>query len=158
MKPEGTSGGLEVELRIAGIGRFFGAAFLAVWLAGWAVGEAFALWILGVGAWSLLTGQPPEAGREPFRPELALPVGLFLLFWLALWTLGGVMAGRELLRLLFGGDRIRLGHDRLEIERSYGLFRSRETLRRDDLRRFYCRPANAALCVETARGTTELTR
>ena len=85
MKLEGTSAGLEAELRIAGFGRFFGAAFLAVWLAGWAVGEAFALWILGVGAWSLLTGQPPEVGRAPLRPELALPVGLFLLFWLAFW-------------------------------------------------------------------------
>jgi hypothetical protein len=51
-----------------------------------------------------------------------------------------------------------VGHDTLEIERSYGLFRSREKLQRDELRRFYCRPASAALCVETARGTTELTR
>jgi hypothetical protein len=155
---EGKSAGLEAELRITGIGRFFGVAFLGFWLVGWAVGEAFALWILGVGAWSLLTGQPPEAGREPFRPEFALPVGLFLLFWLSLWTLGGVMAGRELLRLLFGRDRIRVGHDTLEIEHSYGLFRSREKLQRNELRRFYRRPGSAALCVETARGTTELTR
>ena len=158
IKLESTSAGFEAELRIAGIGRFFGAAFLAVWLTGWVVGEAFALGILGLGAWSLLTGQPPGIGRESLRPELALPTGLFLLFWLALWTLGGVMAGHELLRLLFGRDRILVGPDTLEIERSYGLFRSREKLKRDELRRFYCRPASAALCVETARGTTELTK
>jgi hypothetical protein len=122
------------------------------------VGEAFALGILGVGGWSILTGQPPGAGREPLRLEMALPVGLFLLFWLTLWTVGGVMAGRELLRLLFGRDRIRLDNDALEIERSYGLFRSREKLPRDELRRVYQKPGSAAICVETARGTTELTQ
>ena|SRR5437879_893267 len=96
MKLERTAAGLEAQLRSAGIGRFFGATFLAVWLVGWAVGEAFALWMLVVGGCSLLTGQPPEVGREPIRPELALPVGSFLLFWLTLWTFGGVMAVREL--------------------------------------------------------------
>jgi hypothetical protein len=158
MKIERTGAGLEARLAMAGISRFFSAAFLAVWLAGWAVGEAFAVWLLSVGAWSLLTGHPPEAGREPLRPEVALPIGLFLLFWLALWTLGGVMAGRELLRLLFGRDCVRVGNDALEIEHSYGLFCSRERLPQVELRRFYRRPGSAALCVETARGTTELTR
>ena len=143
---------------VTGIGRFFSAGFLAIWLAGWAVGEAFALWFLAVGARSLLTGQPPEPGREPLRPELALPAGLFLLFWLSLWTLGGVMAGRELLRMLFGRDRIRLGYEALEIEHSYGLFRSREALPRVELRRFYQKRGSAALCVETRRGMKELTR
>src|SRR6185503_82552 len=133
-------------LAVKGIGRFFSAGFLACWLAGWAVGEAFALWFLCAGAWALLTGHAPGVGRQPLRPEVALPVGLFLLFWLALWTLGGVMAGRELLRLLFGRDRIRMGHDTLEIEHSYGLFRSREKLQRNELRRFYRRPGSAALC------------
>jgi len=158
MKIERTGAGFEAHLRITGISRFFGAAFLAVWLAGWAVGEAFALWLLSAGARSILTGHPPEAGREPLRLEVALPVGLFILFWLALWTLGGVMAGRELLRLLFGRDCIRVGDDTLEVEHSYGLFRSRERLPQVELRRFYRRPGSAALCVETAHGTTELTR
>ena len=158
MKIERTGAGLEVRLAGGGIGRFFSAGFLAFWLAGWAVGEAFALGILGVGGWSLLSGQPPGAGREPVRLASALPVGLFLLFWLSLWTLGGVMAGRELLRLLFGRDRICVTNDTLEIERSYGLFCSREKLPHDELRRVYRKPGSAAICVETARGTTELTR
>ncbi len=158
MRSQRTAAELEAQLDVTGIGRFFSAGFLAFWLAGWAVGEAFALWFLGVGARSLLTGQPPEPGREPLRPELALPVGLFLLLWLLLWTLGGVMAGRELLRILFGRDRIRLGYEALEIEHSYGLFRSREELPRVELRRFYRKPRGSALCVETTRGMTELTR
>jgi hypothetical protein len=140
------------------MGRFFSAAFLGFWLAGWTVGEGFAFWMLGRGARSLLTGEPLGAGHKSLGLEAALPVGLFLLFWLTLWTLGGVMAGRELLRLLFGRDRILMGHDTIEIEHSFGLFRWRDTLKRADLRRFYRRPGSVALCVETARGTTELTR
>jgi len=158
MQSQRTAAGLETQLDVTGIGRFFSAAFLVVWLAGWAVGEAFALWFLAVGARALVTGQPPEPGRASLRPELALPVGLFLLFWLSLWTLGGVMAGRELLRILFGRDRIRLGDAALEIEHSYGLFRLREELPRVELRRFYRKPRGAALCVETTCGMTELTR
>src|SRR5213075_958612 len=92
---ERTGAGFEARLRITGFSRFFGVPFLTVWLLGWAAGEVFALCMLAVGAWSLLTGQPPGAGRAPLRPEVALPIGLFLLFWLALWTLGGVMAARE---------------------------------------------------------------
>ena len=42
MNLERTEAGLETRLRIAGISRFGGAAFLLVWLAGWAVGECFA--------------------------------------------------------------------------------------------------------------------
>jgi hypothetical protein len=158
MKLHRTPAGLEAQLQITGIGRFISAAFLTVWLLMWAVGEGAVLCILAVGSWSLLTGQPPGAGRELLRPELALPVGLFLLFWLSFWTFGGVAAGRELLRLLFGRDRILAGIDALEIEHSCGLFRSRRSLRRDEIRRFYRRPSGKGVCVETTSGTIELTR
>jgi hypothetical protein len=66
--------------------------------------------------------------------------------------------GCELLRLLFGRDRIRVTPDGLEVEQCCGLFRSREKVPPDEIRRFYRRPGGASLCVETARGTTELTR
>jgi hypothetical protein len=158
MKIERTGTRLEARLAIRGIGRFFSAAFLAFWLAGWAAGEAFALWILAVGARSVLTGEPPGAGQKPMSPEMALGAGLFLLFWLALWTIGGIAAWRELLRLLFGRDRILAQPDCVEVEQSCGLFRRVKRLPREGIRRFYRMPGSAALCVETASGTTELTR
>jgi hypothetical protein len=89
MNLERTANGLEARLKITGLSRFVGVAFLALWLCFWAVGEAFPIWFLTVGAWALLTGNPPEPGRQPLSPKWALPVGLFLLFWLAFWTLGG---------------------------------------------------------------------
>jgi hypothetical protein len=158
MKLDRTAAGLEAQLRVSGFGRFFAAGFLGFWLAGWAAGEAFVVWILSAGAWSLLTGEPPDAGRERLRPELALPAGLFLLLWLSLWTLGGIAAARELLRLLFGRDRMLVRYDGVEIERSYGLLRSRRALRRDEIRRFYQSPTKTVLNIETTRGTIELTR
>src|SRR5881396_2695801 len=98
MMLEQTGSGWETRLKINGASRFLGAPFLAFWLAGWAVGEVFALSLLAVGACSLVTGRPPGSGHNPLTLGVALPVGLFLLFWLTFWTFGGFLAGRELLR------------------------------------------------------------
>jgi len=158
MKVEQTGTGLEARLDIRGIGRFFGAAFLCVWLAGWAVGESVVLWIVGKGAWSLLTGQAFGSGDKPVHFGVAMIVGLFLVVWLFFWTLGGMAAGGELLRLLFGRDIVLAGDDGLEIKHSYGLFRSVKRWPRNEIRRFYRTSARTPLCVETTRGTTEVTR
>jgi hypothetical protein len=158
MKVEQTGSGLEARLDISGIGRFFGAAFLAFWLAGWAVGEGVVLWILGKGAWSLLTGTPLGPGDKPIAFGMVIAIGLFLLVWLSFWTLGGVAAGRELLRLLFGRDVVLAGDDGLQIKHFYGFFRSAKRWPRDDIRRFYRTTLCAPLCVETTRGTAEVTR
>jgi len=153
-----TDFGLEAQFRNTGFFRFFSAGFLGVWLAGWAIGEVVVTCILCFGAWALLTDQPPGANREPLAPEFAIPMGLFLLFWLSFWTLGGFLAGREFLRLLFGCDRITATVDGLTITHSYGIFRSRDNLSRNEIRRIYRQPRNAALCAETTRGIVELTR
>ena len=158
MKIEHTTSGLEARFKIAGVGRFGGAAFLALWLLFWAPFEAAVIWILGKGLWSLLTGEPPAADHTPLTAGIALPAGLFLLFWLAFWTLGGLAAGHELLRLLFGRDRIVAGCDGLEIVPGRGLYRSRRKVGRQEIRRFYRQPSGTTLCVETTRGTIELTR
>ena len=158
MRVERTADGLETRLDITGVGRFIGAAFLAFWLVGWAVGEGFALWMLAVGARALLTGEPPGAGHQPLGLEGALAGEVFLAVWLTFWTIGGLAAGGELLRLLFGRDRVLARYDRLEVEHSYGLFRSVKRLSRGEIRRFYRTTAGAPLCVETTRGTTILTR
>jgi hypothetical protein len=153
-----TDAGFEVVLRSTGVGRFFGAGFLGLWLLGWLAGEAFAIWMLGAGGWSFLTGQPPAAGREPVTLGVAVAAGLFLIFWLSLWTLGGVAAIWEFLRLLCGKDRIEVAADGVKIDNGYGLFHSEKNLRRAEVRRFYCRPSHPPLCADTTRGSIELTR
>jgi len=153
-----TSAGFEAVLRSTGIGRFFGVAFLGLWLIGWFAAEAFAIWMLAVGGWSFFSGQPPANGREPVTLGVAVAAGLFLLFWLSLWTFGGVAALWEFLRLLCGKDRIEARPDGVKIENGYGLFRLKKNLRRDEVRQFYCRPSLPALCADTTRGSIELTR
>ncbi|HYV27450.1 MAG TPA: hypothetical protein VFA77_07945, partial [Candidatus Eisenbacteria bacterium] len=157
MTLEQTGSGLEARLQIGGITRFIGAAFLSFWLVGWAVGETFACSILCLGAWSLLTGKPLRHGHEPLGLAVALAGGLFLLFWLTIWTFGGLAAGRELLRLLFARDILLARHDALEITNSYGLFRSVKRLPREEIRRFYRTSPRAPLCAETTSGITVLT-
>jgi hypothetical protein len=155
-EPTGT--GLIAQLQVKGFARFISGGFLACWLAGWAVGETFAIRVLAAGAWSMVTGRVPGAGQEPITLTASLPAGLFLLVWLSLWTLGGIAAGRELLRLLFGRDRFVARPDGLEIEHSFGLFRSTERVSRQEIRRVYPSSAGAALSAETARGPVILTR
>ncbi len=150
--------GLEATLKSSGFGRFGGAAFLSVWLTFWLAGESVVAWILIRGAWALVTGEPPGVGRAPLETAPALAVGLFMLTWLAFWTLGGVLAARELLSLLFGRDRFVVRLDAVEVEYHFGLFRTRKSFRRDQVRRFYRVPARDILSVDTKRGTVELTR
>src|SRR5262245_1771644 len=83
-----TGDGLEFLLRPRGAGRYPGAAFLIVWLCGWALGEAFVLWILVKGAIALVTGAPPDPGRDPLVLGPALAVAAFLFVWLFFWTIG----------------------------------------------------------------------
>src|SRR5262245_11312413 len=155
MMLERTASGLEMELRATGIGRFLLAGFLSFWLTGWAAGEAFALWMLVGGARSLLTtGHSSGGHHQPLSVGMAVAAGVFLLFWLTLWTFGGIAAGRELLRLLFGRDRFRVNYDRLEVEQSFGLFRLVKRFPREQIRRFFRTTPFAALSVESTGGTT----
>ena len=158
MKIERTLAGLHVTLRPAGFARYGTALFLAIWLAGWAAGEAFALWALVAGAWALITGSPMSAGAEPLALGPALAAGLFLLVWLSIWTLGGYAAGAELLRILFGGDDLNARGDGLEIVHRYGPFRTTTFIPRADLRAFHCQTKGNALVATTASASVELTR
>src|SRR5688572_29573937 len=117
---EQTLDGWELRLLPRGPGRFVGAVFLIVWLSGWAVGEAFALWILVKGVIALVTGQPPDPGRDTLEVGVAGMAGAFLLLWLFLWTLGGIAAIGELLRSLWGEDRLLVSGGRLSLTRVRG--------------------------------------
>ena len=157
MHVEESAIGRERRLQVSGIGRFLGVPFLSVWLVGWAIGEFFALAVLVKGGWSVLTGHAQAGAGVPLAVG-AVFAGLFLLVWLSLWTLGGIAAGHELLRLLFGRDVILSRQDELQIQHHYGLFRSVKNVRRDEIRRVYRPSPGGPVCVDTTRGTIELTR
>lgn len=153
-----TAEGYELRLRSKGAGRYVGAAFLAVWLCGWAVGEAFALWFLAWGAHGVLTSRPGPGGHEPLGPGPALAAGVFLLVWLTLWTFGGVMAIRELLLMLWGEDRLVVNPDGLAVSHLRGPFRSGRRIPRDQLRGIRTRGRAGVIVAETARAVVALSR
>jgi hypothetical protein len=157
VKVERTIAGLQADLHVTGIGRFFAAAFIGAWLVGWAAGEAFALWALVSGVRSFFKGEPPQPGNEGTGIAFALFLGAFLIVWLTFWTIGGIMAGRMFLQLLFGRDRILASHDGVEVVHSFGLFRTVERLPRGEIRRFYRPPNGTVLNAETTKGTRPLT-
>jgi hypothetical protein len=155
---ERTNEGWQLRLRSRGVGRYVGASFLAFWLCGWVAGEAFALWILIVGAIALLTGRPPEPGREPLDPGPAVMTGAFLLIWLTIWTFGGIAAIAELLRLLWGDDRITVSSGRLTVSWARGPFRRTREFERDAIRKISLVGRHDHLALETDRGSVELSR
>jgi hypothetical protein len=158
MAGERTPEGWQARLKPAGAARFISAAFLIFWLCGWAVGEGVALWFLTKGILALMNGAPFEEGRPPMAIGPALAIGGFLLLWLSLWTLGGIAALGEVLRLLWSEDRIIANPGGIVVVRSRGPFRSRRELPRDVLQCVALATRNDALVAETSRERVELTR
>ena len=78
-----------------GMARWTQCGFLLAWIGGWALGEAFALWTL------MVTFRGGRSGEG--LPQFA---AVFLIVWLAMWTFGGLMAGLQVIRLLFGREEI----------------------------------------------------
>jgi hypothetical protein len=149
--------GRELVFRPRGAGRFVQVAFLSIWLVAWAVGETFALFLLGHGIWALWTGSPAMGQEEPLGWGIALAVGSFLIVWLSLWTLGGVMAMQEWLRLVWARHRLRVSAGGIELTRQLGPWITTRRLARGDIRRIYVTPYRAVLTAETANGVVELT-
>jgi hypothetical protein len=156
MHAEGIPQGSEIRLAPRGAGRWFSAAFLLVWLCGWALGEAFALWFLIKGAIALLSGNPPDPGREPLEVGPAVAIGAFLILWLLLWTVGGIAAMAELLRLTWAEDRLAVRGGSLIVQRRRGPFRTVREIGRDTIRHIALAPRNDRLVVETDRSTVEV--
>jgi hypothetical protein len=158
-EPDGS--GTQVTLRVSGILRFLPAAFLAVWLCGWAVGEWFALRLFASAVrtllgWSFLERWFPALhGTPPSGPMIGFFVA-FLVFWLTLWTVGGVGAFYQLLMLLFGRDVVRWDGETLEIRHSALWFASWE---RVDARAITgLRSARACLVADTRQRAVRVTR
>jgi hypothetical protein len=154
--------GSEASLRPAGIARFVGAAFLSVWLAGWVVGESFAIGFLVMlfravlGAAAGMNLPPP--GAEWAAGGAAAFAIVFLLVWLTLWTFGGLAAITELLRSLAGEDLISVMPSGLTLVRRAGPFRRTYTFDRAAVRRIRFRKQNREIVIDTSTGTKVLTK
>lgn len=153
--------GASASLRPTGVLRYFGAAFLLVWLAGWAVGEVVALGFLvmlvrsivgsAIGAtWPVPGGDWIVGGAAGF-------VLLFLIVWLTLWTFGGFAAIRELLRSLAGEDRISVESMAVEVQHRAGPFRRTRNVERSHVRGVRLRRHDKAVMLDTASGSEVVT-
>jgi hypothetical protein len=134
-------------LRPHGLGRFVGATFLAIALSVWAVGEAFALWLLIVGAIAL----PSEAS-----PGSVIGAGAFLLFWLTIWTSSGHAGFRAFLRLLWSSDVIVVGPEGVRVHHRLGPFHSVVELPRETIFGIYAIPGENTLFADTRTGPSVL--
>ncbi len=142
------------SLRPQGCARWFGASFLAVWLVGWVMGEVFAAGgLVGVAASFL-----PSSLVGDWRPK-SFPTGMgavlsgsFLLGWLSLWTVGGIAAIKELLRLLWSSDEISVAGSTLTVRSRIGLWPRTRRFERDDLRVVRLREHDQWLVAETRAG------
>jgi len=148
--------GASVSLRPSGVGRYFGAAFLLVWLAGWLAGEVFALGFLFMLVRSVVGSAVGASWPVPGGDWIAGGAGLvilFLLVWLTLWTFGGVAAINELLRSVAGEDRVSVQSAGVELERRAGPFRRLRNFERSTIRRVRLRPHDKAVMMDTTSGT-----
>ena len=144
-----------------GVARYIGAAFLMVWLAGWVVGEAVAIIFLVMLIRSVLGSLVgvswPVPGGEWIAGGAAGFFFLFLVIWLALWTVGGFAAITHLLRSLAGEDLVTVRAGDVELVRRAGPFRRVRTLDRSRIRRVRIRRHDHAVVIDTASGTEPIT-
>jgi len=154
--------GPSATLRPTGFIRYIGAAFLTVWLVGWAIGEALALGFLIMLIRSVVGSAAgmswPVPGGEWIAGGAAGFVFLFLIVWLSLWTFGGFAAIHEVLRSVAGEDRISAEPARIEVVRRAGLFRRVRTFDRSLIRRVRIRRHDKAVVMDTASSTEVITK
>ena len=85
--------------------RMLPAAFLCVWLCGWAMGEYFAggaLLSLLAERWAPGLAAGLQTRFHAPSGDMALPVIGFLALWVTVWTIGGLAAFGQLVSLLIG--------------------------------------------------------
>jgi hypothetical protein len=147
-------------LKPIGWGRVFEIPFLALWLSFWVVGEGVAVTLLGAILGDLIARAlgVTLSFSSRLAPDGSAPFFLlFLLFWLTMWTLGGIAAGTHFLRALAGRDVISVSPDGLEIEWRAGPFRRRRTIKRGDIRRVRLNLQGNTVVVDFAGGTADIT-
>jgi hypothetical protein len=152
-----TEEGLEARFRPRGIGRWFSAAFLSIWLCGWLAGECFAIGMLVLGVGSFLNGAPAPGSPATMPIGVAAVAAHILRLWLSFWTLGGWAAGYHLLQLISSEDRILVRHDALVVRRRIGPFRSTRTVPRAEIDGIHSIARKNRVIADTTGGTIELT-
>ncbi len=134
-------------LRPRGLGRFFLAAFLIVWCAGWAVGEVLVLSVLGSGLAGLVRLGPVTEMWEMSASERVVGGG-FLLVWLAGWTVGGIAALSALANALAGREAVFASPLGLRVDAGVGPFRQARTVSRASILGVTLMPDRGAVVVE----------
>ena len=114
---------ITATLKPRGWARLVVAAFLALWLCPWAVGEGVTLYV-GAGLLRSLFAEGTTPAGWLVAGLIALAVG----GWLVLWTLGGAGALHTLGMLLIGSERLEATPRRLVVESAVGFWRKRRTL------------------------------
>jgi hypothetical protein len=151
---------LPASLRPYGWGRYLDSAFLIVWLAMWLVGEVLMV-ALTVGTIISLIAvilglAPPAFLPKVTDPGVAAGFLLFGLFWLTLWTVGGVAAATHLLRSLAGEDIVSLTSEALVVRRRAWIFHRTRTFPRADIRGVTTSTKGASLSVYTGAKGVEV--
>lgn len=123
---------LELRFRPSGPGRWLEAAFLSLWLLGWAAGELAVAAVLLAGSRTWLQGH--SLPGLPSAPLALLVPALFLSLWLGFWTLGGLLALRQWLRCFWAEDRLCLSATDLDCHHRLGPWQRRRSLPRDAIR------------------------
>jgi hypothetical protein len=107
---------------------YFAMIFLGIWLTGWAFGEIMVGGIFLAGIVQLFFKTPailPAVGQSGVAGLFG--GGLFMLVWLAGWTVGGGYALYTFLWQLTGKENIEVSYDLIKIQRAlFGLGRTRE--------------------------------
>jgi hypothetical protein len=156
----GPSGLETISLRPIGWGRYIEVVFLGVWLAGWLAGEVVVLIVFG----GMVAGMIAAAFgitlsfASRLAPDGSAPFFvLFMIFWLTMWTIGGIAAGTQFLRALAGRDSISVSPAGLELEWRAGPFRRRRTLAHGTIRRVRLGLKGEPVIADTATGRIDIT-
>ncbi|MFA6958442.1 MAG: hypothetical protein WC538_21455 [Thermoanaerobaculia bacterium] len=148
MQVDEGAGTVHLVFRPSGRARFIAIAFLAFWLCGWRAGEWFALRLI---VCSLHDKEGNQLARLLGHPAGWLVAGLVLL-WFVFWTIGGLGAGYELLRMLAGRDALTVAQDEYVVWRGVGPLGVERRFWRDEVRDLYVSRGSHSLIIEAGGG------